>query len=193
LRQKPVFRLTTHRFRQLCEYGSVFIVTGKAVRAASEAASKELETATPASEAGSESKAPSAQQDPGFAAVVQAVSSATLQYQTENRVAFQNVVNDLLQSQRVFHTVQDINQALGMVRVALGSFESKVNQWESRFAVFFQQNRPETVGMTTINNLKAQQNKGRIHVRSAVYQFGKLISNLEQAKVNQEPSPKDKA
>jgi hypothetical protein len=197
LRQKTIFRLSTHHFRQLCDNRKIFIVTGKVVRAspASEAASKAPEPATTLSSAsgtGPESNFLPSKEDPGFAAVIQAVNSMTLQYQTENRISFQSVASDILQAQRVFNTLQDINQALGLVQAAFAAFESKVNQWENKFAVFFQQNRPETVGMTLMNNLKAQQNKGRIHLRSAQYQFGKLISNLEQAKVNLEPSSKDK-
>jgi len=190
LKQKMIFRLTTLQFRRRFEHGSVFLVTGKAAGASltSDAMTKEAESETSSeSETGSGSNL-SSKEDPGFAAVIQAVNLTTLQYQTENRISFQNVVSDIHQAQRVFHTVQDINQALGMVQAALIAFDSKVNEWENRFAVFFQRNRPETVGMSTINNLKAQQNKGRIHLRSAKYQFGKLISNLEQAKVNLEPS-----
>jgi len=196
LKSKTIFRLTTQRFLQLCENRRLFIVTGKAAGAlsTSDAAPKEPEPATalPAEpESSSESKLLPSKDDPGFAAVIQAVNSMTLQYQTENRVSFQSVSNDILQAQRVFNTLYDINQSLGMVQAAFATFESKVNQWENKFAVFFQQNRPENVGMTIVSNLKAQQNKGRIHVRSAHYQFGKLISNLEQAKTNLEPSPKN--
>jgi len=190
LKQKTIFRLTTQHFRQLCDNRKILLVTGKVAgaSAASQVASKEPEPAP----SDSESKLSTSKEDPGFAAVVQAVNSATLQYQTENRVSFQNVVTDILQAQRVFNTLHDINQSLGMVQTAFASFESKVNQWENKFVVFFQQNRPENVGMTTMSNLKAQQNKGRIHLRSANYQFGKLIANLEQAKINLEPLSRTK-
>lgn len=188
-RQKIIFRLTTQHFRQLYDERQFFLVTGKAARTPppAEPALKKSEAVNGPSP--SEVKT-QVLEDPGFAAVIQALSSTTLQFQNEDRVSFQSVITDILQAQRVFNTLQDIQQSLGIIQSALVVFDSRVSQWENRFAVFFQQNRAEKVGMTTINNLKAQLSKGRTHLGPAKYQFGKLMSNLEQAKVNLQPAPK---
>lgn len=189
LGQEVVFRLSSGQFRQLFDDRKIFLVVGKAVQAspASPTASRAPEPAkAPPAESSNtpETQILSTTEDPGFAAVIQALGATTLQFQSEDRVSFQSIITDILQAQRVFNTLHDVNQTLGIVLSASGSFASKVNQWENRFTAFFQQNRPEKVGMTTINNLKSQQNKGRGHLGSAKYQFGKLISNLEQAKIN---------
>ncbi|MBM4003951.1 MAG: hypothetical protein FJ295_11810 [Planctomycetes bacterium] len=203
-RDAPVFRLSSQRFRQLCEERKVFVVTGKAVRTAPAvpaapagqaapvppaspgAAPNSLAATAAVTDGGSDFPPLPVGEDPGFAAVIQALGSTTLQYQTEERVSFQSVITDILQAQRVFNTLGDLQQSLGIVQAAMVAFDSKVSQWEYRFTDFFQRNRPETVGMTTINSLKAQQSKGRTHLGSARYQFRKLLSNLEQAKTQAE-------
>jgi hypothetical protein len=205
-RQEPIFRLSSQRFRQLCEERKVFVVTGKAARPTSPGPATPTAPSTAAASgatsgvaSGAASGAASATtdgdpncpplpagEDPGFAAVLQALGSTTLQYQSEERVSFQSVITDILQAQRVFNTLRDINQSLGIAQAAMVAFDAKVSQWEFRFTDFFQRNRPETVGMTTINSLKAQQSKGRTHLGSARYQFRKLLSNLEQAKTQTE-------
>lgn len=197
-RQEPIFRLSSQRFRQLCEERKVFVVTGKAARPTSagpaaptgphSAAASGAASGAASATMDGDPNCPSlpAGEDPGFAAVLQALGSTTLQYQSEERVSFQSVITDILQAQRVFNTLRDINQSLGIAQAAMVAFDAKVSQWEFRFTDFFQRNRPETVGMTTINSLKAQQSKGRTHLGSARYQFRKLLSNLEQAKTQTE-------